>query len=156
DLAAVLHPGRPPAERAGKLTLLVASAAGQSVAFAVDELLAEQEVLIKGLGARLRRLHFVAGATLLPSGRIALVLNAGHLIRAALRPGHGPAPARPAAAAPARPRLLIAEDSVTTRTLMKSILEEAGYEVLTAPDGAAAWEVLQGQPVDLLVSDIEM
>src|SRR5581483_6531927 len=132
------------------------TAAGQTVAFVVDELLAEQEILIKGLGARLRRLHYVAGATLLPSGRIALVLNTANLIRAALRPGQAPRREAEAAKPVPRRRLLLAEDSVTTRTLMRSILESAGYDVATAPDGAAAWEVLQGQPVDLLVSDVEM
>ncbi len=157
DLASVLNPGRAPAARSGKLQLLVAVAAEQAVAFVVDELLAEQEVLIKGLGARLRRLRFVAGATQLASGRLALVLNTANLIRAALRSGHAPAPAL-AAEAPeaARRRLLVAEDSVTTRTLMKSILESAGFDVVTAADGALAWDLLQAEPIDLVVSDVEM
>jgi two-component system chemotaxis sensor kinase CheA len=50
----------------------------------------------------------------------------------------------------------VVDDSVTTRTLEKSILESAGYRVLTAVDGEAAWQVLQEQGADLVVSDIEM
>jgi two-component system chemotaxis sensor kinase CheA len=55
-----------------------------------------------------------------------------------------------------RKRLLIAEDSLTTRTLERSILESAGYEVLVAVDGQDALDVLHAQSVDLVVSDVEM
>ena len=58
---------------------------------------------------------------------------------------------------PQRPlRILVAEDSVTTRTLVRNILQAAGYEVVVTPDGAAAWEALQTERFDLLLSDIEM
>ncbi len=60
------------------------------------------------------------------------------------------------AAAPRRLRLLVVDDSVTTRTLEKSILEAAGYEVTTAVDGEAGWRMLQERGADLLISDIEM
>ena len=49
------------------------------------------------------------------------------------------------------------DDSLTTRTLLKRILEAAGFAVLTAPDGASAWAILNNQKqVDLLVSDVQM
>jgi two-component system chemotaxis sensor kinase CheA len=50
----------------------------------------------------------------------------------------------------------VVDDSVTTRALEKTILEAAGYEVTTAPDGEAAWRILQEQGADLLVTDLEM
>ncbi len=53
-------------------------------------------------------------------------------------------------------RILVAEDSVTTRTLEKSILEAADYDVAVAVDGAEAWRLLQDRGADLLVTDIEM
>ena len=56
----------------------------------------------------------------------------------------------------ARKRLLIADDSVTTRSLVKSILESSGYSVTAAVDGAEAWRLLQEQGADLVVSDVEM
>jgi two-component system chemotaxis sensor kinase CheA len=148
----------------GKIPLIVVAAGDQRVAFAVDDFLAEQEILIKSLGARLRRLRFVAGATLLATGAIALVLNAANLVRAALAapiearsPDLASTPDEIAAAAEqARKRLLVVEDSLTTRTLMKSILESAGYDVATAADGEIAWDLLQQQPVDLIISDVEM
>jgi two-component system chemotaxis sensor kinase CheA len=53
-------------------------------------------------------------------------------------------------------RLLIAEDSFTSRGLLKTILEAAGYQVATANDGLEAWNALKQAPFDLLVSDVEM
>src|SRR5262249_2622148 len=85
-----------------------------------------------------------------------LVLSAANLIRGALaRPAAGAAAAA-AAEAPAKKRILVVDDSVTTRTLEKSILEAAGYEVAAAADGAAAWRLLHERGADLLVSDVEM
>jgi two-component system chemotaxis sensor kinase CheA len=133
------------------------AAGDREAVFAVDELLTEQEVVIKNLGARIRRVRQVSGATLLPSGRIALLLNVPNVIRAAL--SQTVAPAMAATAEPAekpRRRLIVAEDVVTTRILMKSILEAAGYDVAVAPDGAAAWQRLQEHGADLLISDIDM
>jgi two-component system chemotaxis sensor kinase CheA len=102
-------------------------------------------------------LRYVSGATLLPSGQIALVLNAASLVRSALeRPATARRTEASEAAAPPRKRLLVVDDSLTTRTLELSILETAGYEVLTAADGQAAWQLLQEQGADLLVADIEM
>ncbi len=151
-------PPRAPAVAGARRPAVIVVAGEKRMAFVVDEFLAEQEVVIKNLGSRLRRVTLVSGATILPSGQIALVLNAANLIRAAL--ARGPAStvtASPAGPAPAvKRRILVADDSVTTRTLEKSILEAAGYEVLVAADGAAAWRMLQERGADLLVSDVEM
>ena len=53
-------------------------------------------------------------------------------------------------------RVLVVDDSITTRALEQSILEAAGYEVLTAVDGAEAWKTLQEHGCDAVVADIEM
>ena len=52
--------------------------------------------------------------------------------------------------------IVLADDSVTTRALEKSILEGAGYEVLAAIDGSEAWRLLQDHGADLVVTDVEM
>jgi two-component system chemotaxis sensor kinase CheA len=156
SLAAVLGVSAPPAAGVGKLPALVVAAGEKRVVLLVEAVLAEQEIVVKSLGARVQRLRHVSGATLLPAGRVALLLNAAGVARTALGTTevalHTPAPA----AAPAPKRLLVADDSLTTRTLEKTILEAAGYEVVTAPDGAAAWRLLQERGADLLVSDVEM
>lgn len=142
---------------ARKRPAVVVAVGGRRMAFLVDDLIAEQEIVIKNLGARVRRVPHVSGATILPSGRVALVLNAVSLVRSALSRGTGLTPASSAVGpSPARRRLLVVDDSVTTRTLEKSILESAGYEVLTAVDGEDGWRVLQEQGADLVVSDVDM
>ena len=77
----------------GKRPGLIVAAAERRMAFVVDELIAEQEIVVKGLGDRIRRIRNFSGATILPSGRIALVLNAAALIRAAMSQSVGPTPA---------------------------------------------------------------
>jgi two-component system, chemotaxis family, sensor kinase CheA len=55
-----------------------------------------------------------------------------------------------------RSHLLVADDSFTTRELIRSILQSAGYEVTAAVDGVDALDRLRSHPYDLLVSDVEM
>src|SRR5690606_24367607 len=52
--------------------------------------------------------------------------------------------------------ILVAEDSFTSRTLLKQILESSGYTVTTAVDGREAFQLLENQTFDLVVSDVEM
>ncbi|MGL5094829.1 MAG: hybrid sensor histidine kinase/response regulator, partial [Planctomycetia bacterium] len=133
----------------------------------VDEVLVEQEIVVKTLGDRLRRVPLVSGATILPSGRISLVLNTAQLVRSVLRgtearslaTAGGPASApKPTAAksASATKRLLVVDDSTTTRALIKHALEQAGYHVTAAGDGETAWRLLSEQGADLVVSDVDM
>jgi two-component system chemotaxis sensor kinase CheA len=141
---------------AARVPVVVLSAGDQMAALAVDELLAEQEVVVKSLGPRLRRVRHFGGATVLPSGRVALILSPSDLVASTCAPSPRPrvAAAQPQAA-PQR-RLLVVDDSVTTRALVKSILEAAGYAVTTAPDGAEAWRLLQERGAELIVADVEM
>ncbi|MBX7201197.1 MAG: response regulator, partial [Rhodospirillaceae bacterium] len=143
---------------AGKLPVIVIRHGTERIGVVVEQLMAEQEVMVKDLGPRLPRVTGVAGAAILADGKIALILNAADLLRTAL--GRAPMPVLaqsfslgPAAA---KKRLLVADDSVTTRTLVKSILEASGYEVIDAPDGMNAWQLLQEKGADLVVSDVEM
>ena len=157
SLADMLGLPRKQRPEGSKLPVVLIAAGDKRMAFVVDELLYEQEVVVKGLGSRVRRLRHFSGSTLLPSGGIALVLNAANLVRTALSraPAAGVAPLA-GAAVKRRNRLLVVDDSVTTRTLEKSILEAAGYDVAVAADGAAAWQVLQERAFDLIVSDVDM
>jgi two-component system chemotaxis sensor kinase CheA len=159
-LAGLLGGREAPARPAGwKVPAVVLGSGPDRMAFAVDELLFEQEVVVKSLGPRLL-VRSVAGATILPTGRVALILNASSLIESARSRAAGAPALREALASSRTPerrkRLLVAEDSVTTRTLVKSILEASGYDVTAAADGLEAWHVLQDQGADLVVSDVDM
>lgn len=146
------------AQPGGKALAVIVAAGEKRLAVVVDEFLVEQEIMLKNLGGRIRRVRHFSGATILPSGKIALVLNTADLVRTALaRPSSRSLDVTMGAVqAKARKRILVADDSITTRSLEKSILEAAGYEVAVAPDGAAAWQMLQERGADLLVSDVEM
>jgi two-component system chemotaxis sensor kinase CheA len=160
SLAGLLGGREAPVRPAGwKMPAVVLGSGPERTAFAVDELLFEQEVVVKSLGPRLH-VRGVAGATVLPTGRLSLILSASSLIASA-RSRAADAPALREALASIRTperrrRLLVAEDSVTTRTLVKSILEAENFEVTVAVDGLEAWHLLQDQGADLVVSDIDM
>lgn len=136
------------------LAVAILSFANQRTAFRVDGIIDERQVMVKTFGPQLRRVRNFAGTTVLGSGRLAPVLNVPDLMKSALRSA---APARAAEETPATGRrLLVAEDSITARTLLRSILETAGYRVATAVDGADAFAQVRDGNFDLVVSDVDM
>jgi two-component system chemotaxis sensor kinase CheA len=138
-----------------KRPVIVAAGHGRRVGLLVDRLERTQELVVKSLPAPLERIRHVAGATILGSGRAALILSSADLIASVERAEGAGAGTAGTALAPA-PTILVAEDSITTRTLEKSILEGAGYRVRVAADGAEAWRLLQEAGCDLLLTDVEM
>ncbi|TAN43654.1 MAG: hybrid sensor histidine kinase/response regulator [Nitrospirae bacterium] len=146
-------------EQSGRLPAVVLNAADSSVAFLVDEVIGEQEVLLKAFGKQLSRVRNVAGATVLGSGKVVPILNVPDLIKSA-------AGAKPEAAAESAPEeekrqiaarsVLVVEDSITSRTLLKNILESDGYNVTTAVDGLDAFTRLKSGHFDVVVSDVDM
>ncbi len=155
--SAVGRPGTP-VLTGGKVSVVVVTAEGCDVALVVDELLDEREVVVKSLGPRLRFARYVSGATVLPSGRLALILAMGDVIARA-RTNDAPTSLRSLGRteqSARRARVLLVDDSVTTRALERSILEAGGYTVVVAFDGAEGWRILQEEPIDVVVSDVEM
>jgi two-component system, chemotaxis family, sensor kinase CheA len=156
-LADVLGVERGEADEEGGHALIVGSAE-KSTAFIVEGFEGAQEVVIKGLPEPFQRVRFAAGATITGTGEVVVILNVGDLARAARSSGARRAGRREpkARVESTRPVVLIADDSIVTRTLEKNILEAAGYEVRIASDGLEAWNVLETAGADILVSDIEM
>ena len=136
-----------------KMPVLVLGWAGEQIGFIVDEILDEQEVLVKSLGKQLRRVRNIAGATVLGSGKVLPVLNVADLMQSAVSMATGAARQETNESPKS---ILVAEDSITARTLLKNILEFAGYRVKTAVDGVEALSVLANGGFDLVVSDVEM
>jgi len=127
------------------------------IAIYVDEIIGEQEILIKSLGKNLARVPNVAGATVLGNGRVVPVLNVADILKAATKTvTFSPVAKRSPEQEEEKKSILIAEDSITSRMLVKNILESAGYDVKTAVDGAEAWKTLKAKDFDLVVSDVEM
>jgi len=150
-------PAPPPA--GGLLPLVDLQAGNTRMAFLVDEILHEGEGLVKGLGKPLVRVRNIAGVTVLGSGELAPIVNVGDLLLSArqiIGRGAAAVPAEGLTAEPEQHAILVAEDSVTSRTLLKNILQSAGYRVHTAIDGVEAWTALMQERFDAVVSDIEM
>jgi two-component system, chemotaxis family, sensor kinase CheA len=133
----------------------VLSAAEKRIAFSVDEVVNEEEVLVKGLGPQLSRVRNISGATVLGNGRVVPILNVSDLMKSAVKAG-GPAVKTVKEQAGPAKTVLVVEDSITARTLLKNILEASGYQVRTAVDGVDAYTLLRTEAVDIVVSDVDM
>jgi chemosensory pili system protein ChpA (sensor histidine kinase/response regulator) len=134
----------------------------------VDEVLGNQEVVVKNLGDQLARLPGLAGVTLLTSGSPALIYNPvalaavyGTTARALMRQAVGdrsgdqsPTPAMPAVAQ--EPLVLVVDDSLTVRRVTQRLLAREGYRVALAKDGLDALEKLAEELPAIVLSDIEM
>jgi two-component system chemotaxis sensor kinase CheA len=131
----------------------------ERIGFAVDTVLNEQEVLVKNLGPPLLHVRNIAGATVLASGVPVLILHVADLLKSAVRAAdNGTAtPITETEEEPARRRsILVVDDSLVSRMLLKNILESAGYDLVTAVDGMDALGQLQTREFALVVSDVEM
>jgi len=137
--------------------LVVLKNGDRRVAVAVDSFLSIREGLVKDIGVPGSRGTMVAGGMLMEDGGIALVLNPFEIVETFRKSGsirvlttvEKPAERRV-------PVILVVDDSLTTRTLEKSILEAHGYQVRLAFDGLEALGRLRAEHIDLIISDIQM
>jgi chemotaxis protein histidine kinase CheA/CheY-like chemotaxis protein len=165
DLGAALGLTRDP-DDAPRAALVVrhASGPGGQIAWAVDRLEGESELVVKDLGAFLGRVPYVAGATIDGDGSVVCLLDLRELADRAvggsgfMAPAVTPQSRKAAAATPGvrKARVLVVEDSVGVRELERVILEGAGYLVETAVDGLDGASRLRDEPADLVLSDVEM
>ncbi len=153
----------------------VLKSGNERVGFVVDEVLAEQEVLVKNLGPVFLGNTAVSGVSILGSGNVAPILNVSELIEtvrsrnvraiprfiaaAAVRDEQGAQQGLnrdSVASVNKRIRVLVVDDMVTARMFMRNILETAGFIVKSANDGVEALSVLKSEPFDIVVTDMEM
>jgi two-component system chemotaxis sensor kinase CheA len=139
------------------LACIVLQMGDDQLGLLVDDLLAEEEVVPKPLGAPLKRVRNVAALAVLGNGEICAVLNPADLLRSAHKAG---AEIRSAElemrSEAAKAAVLLVEDSALIRAMEKRILEDGGYEVVTAVDGVDALNALGRRPFAAVVSDIVM
>jgi len=136
----------------------------QRVALHVDELMGNQEIVVKSLGPQLARMAWVGGATVLADGSIVPLINPVVLARRTLSgmpdfehttlvphlPGRGNK------AASTAPVVMVVDDSLTVRKITSRLLEREGYQVLTAKDGLDALQLLRETLPAVMLVDIEM
>ncbi len=159
---ALLQASRHSTEPAGKNSAVVIfRSAAQRLALHVDEVLGNQEVVVKNLGPQLSRLPGLSGMSVLASGAVVLIYNPVALssvygVQARQwQDGTGDgAPLLPAAQH--TPLVLVVDDSITVRRVTQRLLQREGYRVALANDGLQALERLRDETPALVLSDIEM
>ncbi len=139
------------------ISVVVLGVAEKRFAFRIDEFYGTQDVVIKGMGRQFSRVRNVSGAAILGDGQIIMILNVADLLKSAQK-DVGMVVSLPDNRKKQTlfRRLLVVDDSFTTRTLEKNIMENAGYHVTVAVDGEDAWKILQSLPIDAVISDINM
>jgi chemosensory pili system protein ChpA (sensor histidine kinase/response regulator) len=156
------HSARGPTVGRSQAVVVVRSAA-QRVALHVDEVLGNQEVVVKHVGPQLARLPGLAGVTLLPSGAVALIYNPVALAALFGEGARHRATGTPVIAQAAEPveawrapLVLVVDDSLTVRRVTQRLLVREGYRVAVAKDGMDAMEKLAEERPAIMLSDIEM
>ncbi|MDM8528590.1 hybrid sensor histidine kinase/response regulator [Anaerolineales bacterium HSG24] len=143
-----------------KLTVVIVAVAEKRLGLVVNSLEGEQEIVMKNMGKQLVKVSGIAGATVLGSGEVVLVLHTADLVKLAsytqsrtVSDSH----TNGQNGAASEKRILVVDDSITTRTLEKNILEAAGYNVDLATNGQEALSLLMSNGLpNLVVSDINM
>lgn len=122
----------------------------------VDDLVDEQDVVIKSPTGLLKRVRNVSGATILGTGEVCIVLNSQDLMKSIQRRAVSLPAHVESEDGSKKQTILLVEDSIATRTQEKRMLESAGYEVVTAIDGNDGFNKLQSQTFDAVISDVQM
>ncbi|MDY6806646.1 MAG: hybrid sensor histidine kinase/response regulator [Cyanobacteriota bacterium] len=146
-----------------QLSCVVLKVGEERLGLFVDRLVDEQDVVLKPQSNLLKRIRNIAGATILGTGEVCMVLNPQDLVKSVRKlTGVSKLLSAPEislstdAETSKQPTILLAEDSIATRTQEKRILENAGYEVVTAVDGLDAFNKLKNRSFDVVISDVQM
>jgi chemosensory pili system protein ChpA (sensor histidine kinase/response regulator) len=164
--------------RTKTLPVAIFRSAGQRLAAHMDEVLGNQEVVVKNLGPQLSRLPGLSGMSVLASGAVVLIYNpvalaavygtqARQLRAEAVRSAAAAVAAsgvkvgdtgQPTAMAVVNqvPLILVVDDSITVRRVTQRLLKREGFRVAMAADGLQALERLQDEKPSVVLSDIEM
>ncbi|KWT90169.1 hybrid sensor histidine kinase/response regulator [Candidatus Magnetominusculus xianensis] len=142
--------------RQGRFPCIVFTLDGENFGVMVDTLVDEQEIVIKSYGGILKSVRNVIGSTILGTGEVCMVLNPADILKTIKTKGFTSVSLQKVEAQERPITVLVAEDSITTRTQLKRILEGAGYEVTVSVDGMDALRKLELANFDAVVSDVEM
>lgn len=135
--------------------IVVISIYDKLIAFSLNDILEDIELIIKPLNKQLSRIKNISGATLLGNGQLVPVLNIPELIKNTETNIEVPRSTYLRVESAAK-NILVVDDSITSRMLLQDILETAGYNVKTSSDGMNAMKIVKDIKFDLIVSDIDM
>ncbi len=156
-LGSMLHlAGAPELGERRWLPLLLARAGDQRVAFHVDQLRGSQRIVVKPLGPQLSGIRWLSGGTILPDGRVALILDPITLIRSGAVHDYVPPMRKVEGAGERSVCVMVVDDSLTVRRVTGRMLRRQDMEVITAQDGIEALTLLEERVPDVILLDIEM
>lgn len=146
----------PPSSSPQFIHIVVLARGSHRIGFKVDEIIDEHQILVKSLGRQLQKVRNISGAAVLGSGAVVPVIHVADLMKSALDSLSMKTVSATVPAEPKGRKVLVTDDSVTSRALLQNILEIAGYEVVTAVDGVDAVTKAREGAFDLIVSDVDM
>lgn len=138
------------------ISLLIVNELGNKIAFCVDKVVVEQEVLVKQFNKQLSKVRNISGATVLGTGEVVPILDVQDLIKSSLNVASGALSLSKKKEVQIKKSVIVVEDSITSRTLLKNVLENNGYNVKTAVDGVEGLKLIKNEKFDLIISDVEM
>jgi chemotaxis protein histidine kinase CheA len=127
-------------------------------AFIADGVVEERRTIVKGLGPLVRASAspMVAAAAMVGDDGLLLVLDPAALATTPVRATSERSMAGPEERPDLRLSVLVVDDSITTRTLERGILEAAGFAVTLAEDGVRGLEAVGRGGIDVVVADVDM
>jgi len=137
------------------LSCIVLNVGNERFGVIVDDLLDQQDIVIKPQSKLLKSIPNIMGATILGSGEVCMILNPRDLLHS-LRNGNWRNVAASIESTTVKNRLLLVEDSIIIRTQMQRLLKGAGYDVTIAENGLIGFQKVQEQEFDIVLSDVEM
>ncbi len=138
------------------IMVIILGSQENQLGFVVDEILDEDIILVKKFNSQLKRVRNIAGATVTGSGKVVPILNVADLLKSSVRNNSTRQRENANPLETVKKSILVVEDSITSRMLLKNILETAGYVVSTAIDGIEGYSKTKSEPFNLIVSDIDM
>lgn len=145
---------------AEKYTLVIVESENSRLGIIIEKLIGDQEILHKKLSPPLFRVKNIAGITTLASGEMCLILNMTDILNTTLSRKAStniiPSTKAQALEANAKKKIFVLDDSLTTRTLQKSILMNCGYQVEACGNPEEALKLIENNDYDLIVTDHEM
>lgn len=141
-----------------KIPIVIVKRGNHIIGLLVNEIIGEREIVIKTLTKPLTKVSCISGGTLLESNQVIMVLEPADIISEALKQTKSSLISfdEVKQVKIEKPHILVVDDSITTRTLEKSVLESKNYQVTIAVNGKEAWDILQKQKFSLVITDVMM
>ena len=151
-----------------EIFVVVIGEAGRRYGIQVDRFVEERELVVRPLDPRLGKVPNVSAAAITERGEPILILDVADMLRSAERIAafEGSVTTQPVSVESASledafdsntaKKVLVVDDSMTVRAMEKKLLQNRGYEVEIAVDGAEGWNAVRMNNYDLVITDVDM